>query len=299
MSVYSVSNRYLDKYDPYWLCRALSLKAGSTAILLCLCNAFLKSPQSPVSYMMTILIGVIASEVLPTKTKAQRVVIFISIVGLLSTICMVFGVFSYFRYGLYLAVLIASYLLLKFMVSNAKAAAIPTLMILWGFMQLEGGAPTDLNAVMNSYLYFIEYGLMGLIVVLFFPNFKTNMFMSAFLRILESDVRNVGVASYKNSNPEVLGAITVLNNTAKILPENYTELYKGIILFQNEFMKNHHLSSQEIVFCKAILSDLIYEIGNNQEVLETSKNLDFMKGLRPDLYRIFEHLIVRVVPCKV
>ncbi len=34
MSVYSVSNKFLDAYDPFWICRLLSLKVGAAAILL-------------------------------------------------------------------------------------------------------------------------------------------------------------------------------------------------------------------------------------------------------------------------
>ncbi len=108
-----------------------------------------------------------------------------------ATTTMIFGMFSYFRFGLFIVVMTFSYLVLRFMAANPKVAAVPTIMIMWGIVNMSGGA-TDLNAVANNYLYYFEFGAMGTITVLLFPDFTPKVFDSAFLRILWLGCRQRG-----------------------------------------------------------------------------------------------------------
>src|SRR5574343_1956834 len=132
MSVYSVSNNSLVAYDPFWTCRLLSLKLGTVAILLFLCNAFLLAPQVPMLFILTTVVATLASEVIPAPNRFKKIANFVSILFLLATTTMVFGMFSYFRFGLFFIVMAFSYLALRFMAANPKLAAVPTIMIVWG-----------------------------------------------------------------------------------------------------------------------------------------------------------------------
>jgi len=264
MSVYTIRNKFLDPYDPYWICRTLSLKLGTLMILLGFCNAFLKAPQMPVEFMLATFIGTAASEILPARTRAKKVLILFAIIFLLSTSGMLFGLFSYFRFGSFFLVMAFTYLALRFMAFNAKAAVLPSLMILWGILQLDGGATTDLNAIANSYLYYFEFGLMGALTILFFPDFTLNTVKSAVIRILESDVDRIGSDKPSSSDTPCLSALKVIRTKLPLLPESYKALYETIIDFQHKFTQLSTLNAQEQQLVKAVLSALIKSIGTDE-----------------------------------
>lgn len=297
MSVYSVSNRFLDAYDPFWVCRLLSLKLGTVAILLFLCNAFLMAPQSPMTYILTTAIGTLASEVMPAPTTARKITNFILVVFLLATSTMIFGIFSYFRFGLFFVVVAFTYLVLRFMAANPKVAALPTIMILWGIMNTSNG-PTTLNAVSNNYLYFFEFGMMGVLTILFFPDFTPKVFDSAFVRILESDIANVGNPHYRNSEPGVLSALYVIRSKLPLLPATYTTLYEALIQFQNAFMKPHGLNAEERLLAQSLLSELKDAVCKEQPFPLETDNANRLRACNPPIYNMFAKLVAGYNPCK-
>ena len=56
------------------------------------------------TYILTTAIGTLASEVMPAPTTARKITNFILVVFLLATSTMIFGMFSYFRFGLFFVV---------------------------------------------------------------------------------------------------------------------------------------------------------------------------------------------------
>jgi hypothetical protein len=241
--------------------------------------------------MMTTLIGVLATEIFPISSKTKQVITLLGLVTLLASTNMLFGLFSYFRFGLFVFLVLFSFVILRLMAKNAKSAAIPTLMMLWGLMQLEGGAPTDLTAVANSMLYYYEFALCGVITVLIFPNFKTNSFMSAFLRILETDISNIGKPGFKNSNSVVLTAFSVLEAKTPLCPPTYFNLYQAIIVFQNQFLKKRSASHEDILLSKSILSELTLAINLNQQYPIEHFNLQRIRQTNPTIYEPMFQLI--------
>lgn len=298
MSVYSIKNNYLDKVDPFWTCRLLSLKVGCTAILLFICNGFLKSPFSASTFMMTALAGVLATELLPVQNRLKQVLLYFGIITALSMTDMLFGLFSYFRFGLFLFILVYSYLVLVVLAKNVKSATVPTVFILWGIMQLEGGAPTDLVAVENSLLYFYEYALCGAIVVYFFPNFKINVFMSAFIRLLEEDIKNVDNRNFKNSDKFILTALSTLYSKLPFCPDSYKELYRAIIYFQNDFLKNHNSTKEERLYAISVASELIESINEEKKYSLDSFNLLKIKETNTHIYTTLKALIEGYNQCR-
>lgn len=297
MSVYSVSNKFLDAYDPFWICRLLSLKVGVAIILLFLCNAFLLAPQSPMFYILTTAIGTLASEVIPAPNRARKLANFVFIIFLLATSTMIFGMFSYFRFGLFFVVMAFTYLVLRFMAANPKVAAVPTIMIMWGIVNMNGGA-TDFNAVANNYLYYFEFGLMGAITVLLSPDFTPKVFDSAFLRILGSDVENIGNRHYKNSDPRVLSALFMMHSKLPLLPERYTTLYEAIIAFQNAFMKPYGLKQEDVLHAKSALSELMIAVNANTAFSLEANNVQKLRASNTDAYDILAHLVSGYNQCK-
>lgn len=297
MSVYSVSNKYLDTYDPFWVCRLLSLKVGTATILMFLLNGFVLKPQSPALYMMVTLIGTLASEMLPAPTRVKKVGICIGIVFLLATSMLMFEMLSYFRWALFAVLMGFTYLSLRFMVMNPKVAVIPTLMITYAVVCSSSGA-TNFTAVANDYLYYFAFSLAGVVTILFFPDFTPNVFKSAFVRILESDVANVGNEKYKNSNPGVLAALSVIHGRLPFLPGCYSVLYEAIIQFQNEFMRSAGLSTEAQLVGKAVLSELSLAVQNDVSYSLNGVNAQSLKVLNPTAYGMCTSLVDGYNQCK-
>lgn len=299
MSVYTISNKYLDKYDPFWISRMLALKVGAASIILCLINMFLKSPSSPTSYMMTALVATLASEILPSNTLKKKILIFVLISTILTFSQIMFGLFSYFRFGLFSFVVIYSYLVLRFLAYNPKAAVVPTLMILWGFIALEGGEATDLNAVLNSLLYSVEYSLGALLIVCFSPSYKDYIFLNATKVILKKDISSLDNKVFKNSDEEILGSLNVIRSTLKNLPNNFSNLYSLIIKFQYDYFENFELNKNEKILISSILSEFINSIDAEILFNLSSNNLSLLKELNIDSYTSLYNLLEGYNTCKV
>ena len=265
MSVFGISNPFLDRFDPFWVCRVLALKAGSATILLFLCNTFLKSPQVPVVYMLTTLIATLSCEILPADSRWKKLGVFWAILILLAMSGVFFGLLSYFKISLFLFVTIFSYLVLRYMVKSPASAALPIMIVIWGCLQLAGGAATDFTSVANHLLYYFEFGLMGAITVLLFPDFTSHIVKSAFLRVLESNARNIGNRHYKNSDPTVLAALFMIRSKLPSLPDSYKELYESLIEFQSEFMRPHELTVTEQEQARAALTELARAVRGNHK----------------------------------
>lgn len=298
MFVYKIRNRFLDIYDPYWICRILSLKIGTVTILLCLCNAFLKAPQGPMAYMLTVIICTAATEALPLGSTTKKLGAYFLLMFMLSTAGMLFGLFSYFRVGLFLFIMIFTYLVMRFMAQNPKAAVVPSLMIIWGVMQLEGGGSTDLNAVANSYLYYAEFGLMGVITVLFFPDLTPNIFKSALIRILESDMKGLGDQSFKNSHPAILSALYVIHSKLPFLPPPYETFYRAVVQFQHDFLQSPTLTVEEQAAIKNVLSELIAAIDHDQTFSLASECFQSIKAINRSAYQSISSLVDGYNLCK-
>lgn len=297
MSVYTIRNSFLDPYDPYWICRLLSLKLGTLMILMCLCNAFLNSPGMPVEFMLVTFIGTAASEILPAKTRPKKVLILIAVILLLSTTGVLFGLFSYFRTSLFLFTIIFTYLSLRFMAVNAKAAVLPSLMIMWGILQLEG-TTTNLTEILNNYLYYAEFGLMGVITILFFPDFTLNIVKSAFIRILEADIASLKQAKPHSNDTAFLSALNIIRAKLPFLSEDYHALYQNIIEFQHTFIKATGLNSQDQTLTMSVLSELIAAISKNRMYELSSESLCLLEKQNIGAYIGLKKLIESYNACK-
>jgi hypothetical protein len=291
MSVFTIKNRFLDPYDPFWICRILALKASTTALVMFIGHVFFETAGNPLFYMLTTLVATVASEILPANSKREKFNHFLGVVLLLSITATLFGLFSYFTLATFLFVIIFSYVVLRFMATNTQAAALPALLIVWGTIQFEGGAATDLIGIANNYRSYFQFSAMAAVVIVLFPDFTPNVAKSAFMRILESNAANIGNAKNCNSNPAVLSALFMFRAKLPSLPQPYQSLYESIIQFQNECMKNHHLDLETQKRVKTVLLALTQVISRGQPF--PKKNVDFeaLKSLNEPAYKAIAHLI--------
>lgn len=261
MSVCSIKNKFLAKFDPYWICRLLGIKAASGAIALCLWNAFFFSPSSPGMYFMTAMIGIIATEALPAYTKKQQLIIFWKLEMIIAATIIIFGFISYFNLMALIGVTTLTYLYFRVLASNTQTAMVPAILVMFGMVGLESGN-TDLNAAANSLLFYIEFGLIGSVIILFFPNFRDKTFKSAFLRLLENDLGLLTQADFSNNNQAILSDLSFMKAQLPYLHQAYSNLYENIISYQISLSKQNRLppeSSAQLIMALENLSTAVSE----------------------------------------
>lgn len=261
MSVYSIKNKFLAKFDPYWICKLLGIKAASGAIALCLWNAFFFSPSSPGVYFMTAMIGIIATEALPAYTKKKQLILFWKLEMIIAVTIIIFGFISYFNLMALIGVTTLTYLYFRVLASNTQTAMVPAILVMFGMVGLESGN-TDLNAAANSLLFYIEFGLIGSVIILFFPNFRDKTFKSAFLRLLENDLGLLTQADFSNNNQAILSDLSFMKAQLPYLNQAYSNLYENIISYQISLSKQNRLppeSSAPLIMALENLSTAVSE----------------------------------------
>lgn len=231
MFVYSIKNEFFTKYDPYWICRLLAFKASSAAIVLCLWNAFFFAPDSPGLYFMSTMIGVIATEMLPAYTKKQQLIVFWKLVMMVSITIILFGFFSYFNFIQLIGVTVLTYIYFRVLAKDAQTAVVPAILIMFGIVGTQSGN-TDFNTAINSMLFYIEFGLVGSLAVLLFPNFRDKTFKSAFLRLLQQDLVGAEKGNFTNHNQGILNDLSFMKVQLPHLNPAYSALYASVISYQ-------------------------------------------------------------------
>ena len=225
MFVYSVSNSYVDRFDPYWYCRLTGLKLAYIAVILFFVNGFFKSPTFPVLYMLVTAAAAVVTELPPINSPKKKIIAYIGVVILCITTNSIFGLVSFFKWGLLIGVGAWSLILYGVLAKNAKTANLVGVLLLVGIVSIQGDVATDLNGVINHALFYLEFAIVGLIAVILFPNFRDKVVKSAALRLLEADM---ALLDKRLSQPEfdeqILSALLSIKNEAEQAPKALYQL---------------------------------------------------------------------------
>ena len=216
MFAYAVSSQLLDRADPYWVCRLSALKVAYVGVVLFIVNAFFKSPTVPVLEMLVTAVAVAATELPPMNSRKKKVLGYIGIVILCVTTNSIFGLASYFKWGLLVGVGLWSLILYHLIAKDGMSANVVGILILIGIVSLEGDVATDLNGVINHVLFYFEYASVGLLALLLFPNLHDRVVKSAALRLLEADKLLIkGELSLNKFNDQIIASLLALENQAE------------------------------------------------------------------------------------
>jgi hypothetical protein len=225
MFVYAISNSYIDRFDPYWYCRLTGLKLAYVAVILFFVNGFFKSPTFPVLYMLVTAAAVAVTETPSINSPKKKIIAYIGVVILCITTNSIFGLVSFFKWGLLIGVATWSLILYGLLAKNAKTANLIGVLLLIGVVSLAGDVATDLNGVLNHSFFYLEFACVGLAAILLFPNFHDNIVKSAALRLLESDMALFDNAlSQTEFDVQILEALLVIENEAEQAPKPVYEL---------------------------------------------------------------------------
>lgn len=290
MFVYSIKNEFFTKYDPYWICRLLAFKASSAAIVLCLWNAFFFAPDSPGLYFMSTMIGVIATEMLPAYTKKQQLIVFWKLVMMVSITIILFGFFSYFNFIQLIGVTVLTYVYFRVLAKDAQTAVVPAILIMFGIVGTQSGN-TDFNTAINSMLFYIEFGLVGSLAVLLFPNFRDKTFKSAFLRLLEHDIASLKKENFTNNNQGVLSDLSFMKAQLPRLNPSFADLYSSVISCQLSLGEEKSALLNSSLPVVSLLENLLNAVYNEKALDKKEIKPPITQSIDVDSLRSISNLI--------
>ncbi|RAZ47958.1 hypothetical protein DP175_07165 [Polynucleobacter paneuropaeus] len=223
MFVYAVSSPLFDRADPYWVCRLSALKVAYVGVVLFIVNAFFKSPTVPVLEMLVTAVAVAATELPPMNSRKKKILGYIGIVMLCVTTNSIFGLVSYFKWGLLIGVGVWALILYRLIAKDGLTANVVGILILIGIVSLEGDVATDLNGVINHALFYFEYAAAGLLALLLFPNLHDRVIKSAALRLIEADRQFIRGESnlIEFDDQTITSLLTLENQAAQVEPAIY------------------------------------------------------------------------------
>jgi hypothetical protein len=210
------------------VCRLSALKVAYVGVVLFIVNTFFKSPTVPVLEMLVTAVAVAATELPPMNSRKKKILGYIGIVILCVTTNSIFGMVSYFKWGLLIGVGVWALILYRLIAKDGLTANVVGILILIGIVSLEGDVATDLNGVINHALFYFEYAAAGLLALLLFPNLHDRVIKSAALRLIEADRQFIRGESnlIEFDDQTITSLLTLENQAAQVEPAIY-----GLISF--------------------------------------------------------------------
>jgi hypothetical protein len=254
MFVYAVSSPLFDRADPYWVCRLSALKVAYVGVILFIVNAFFKSPTFPVLEMLVTTAAVAVTELPSINSHKKKILAFIGVVVLCVTTNSIFGLVSFFKWGLLIGVGLWTFILYHFIAKDRATANLVSVLILIGIVSLEGDVATDLNGVINHALFYFEYAAVGLVSLLLFPNLHDRVIKSAVLRLLEIDRNWIkGPSNLNEFDAQTLKSLLVIENQANQAQPSFYALIPILKALQLEIRGNSALKQSQ---AKALLDSI-------------------------------------------
>ncbi|MFK8040318.1 MAG: hypothetical protein AB8B67_03175 [Rickettsiaceae bacterium] len=216
--MFTLSN-WIDRFDPYWYSRLISIKFTYVGIVFFIVNGFVFAPTFPTMPMLITGVGILFIE-LPkiNDFKTKDILYFIYLVLAVLTMS-IFNLFSYFLLGFILAALWCGYIMYSTFIKKPEMLEVVSIIIVLALMSIEGQTVTDLYSVYNQALFYLEFGLAAFWAHKFFPNLYSNTYRSSILRLLETNLRIVESGSYDA-------------NTTRIISQHYFAMYNVLPLLR-------------------------------------------------------------------
>ena len=267
MFVYAVSNSFLDRHDPYWVCRLSALKVAYVCVVIFILNAFFKSPTVPVLQMLVTAVAVAVTELPPMNSRKKKILGFIGVVALCVTTNTLFGLISYFKWGQLIVVGAWAYVLYHFIAKDGMTANVVGVLVLIGVVSLEGDVATDFNGAINHLFFYIEYAAVGLIALLLFPNMHDHIVKSAALRLLELDRRwLMGNINLQEFEEQTIASLLMIENQADQVSPVIYALMPILKSLQLEIRADSNLSQQGNEVLLAQVEEIYEAIKSSQRV---------------------------------
>ena len=176
---------WLDRYDPYWYSRLMSLKIVVIAIVLFMVNALTQPLLSPL-FMLIAGAGALIIEMPTINTLDKKDNVYL---GYLLLMCITVGLFSSYvilRGWFIVAVAGWAYILYMALKKAPQLYAIVSVVIMLGVMAQEGLNLGNFYIILNELAFILEFAFFIFWTHKLYPRMYHNIWFSSILRSLET-----------------------------------------------------------------------------------------------------------------
>ena len=177
----SMTERWVDRVDPYGYGRQSGLKVSYVAILFFLINAFWMAPTLAVLTMCVAGAGIALIEMPSVNTPKKKDLSYIAFTAMTIVTVSVFGFFRYFTGLEVVAVIGWAYVLYRFAATDTEKAQVVAIALLIGFVSFEGIGASDLGDWLNQTAFYVQFAVVAFVAHKLFPN-RYNRIVKAAMR---------------------------------------------------------------------------------------------------------------------
>jgi len=176
-----MTERWVDRVDPYGYGRQSGLKVSYVAILFFLINAFWMAPTLAVLTMCVAGAGIALIEMPSVNTPKKKDLSYIAFTAMTIVTVSVFGFFRYFTGLEVVAVIGWAYVLYRFAATDTEKAQVVAIALLIGFVSFEGIGASDLGDWLNQTAFYVQFAVVAFVAHKLFPN-RYNRIVKAAMR---------------------------------------------------------------------------------------------------------------------
>mgnify|MGYP000010458711 FL=1 len=183
MNVLLRLNNWLDRFDPYWYSRLMSLKIAYITIILFIANMLLSPPLAPLVMLLSGA-GVLIIEMPSINDLDRKDNLYLAYIII---ICLTVGLFSSYVYLKGWFIIVAAgwcYILYSVLKRKPELFPIVGVILMLGIMSLEGYNSGNFFDILNRLFFIVEFALIVFWAHKFFPHLYHKIWLSALIRNL-------------------------------------------------------------------------------------------------------------------
>lgn len=184
MFIFKLSS-WVDKYDPYWYARLMSLKTAYLAIGLFFANLLIQPPMA-VLVMILSAAGAIAAEMPTINDIDKKDLIYF---GFLILVSITVGLFSSYVYlkGWFIIVVVGwTFILYSLLKKKPELFTLVSILLLLALISIEGINTGNFFEIINLLEFVVQFSIITFWLHKLFPYLYHKIWLSSILRSLES-----------------------------------------------------------------------------------------------------------------
>ena len=277
-----MTERWIDRVDPYGYARQAGVKTAYVAIVFFLVNAFWKAPTLVVLTMCITGAGIILMELPSINSYKKKDLSYIVFTILTIVTVSIFRFFSYFTVLEVVAIIGWSYVLYKLVATDTEKAQVVAIAILIGFVSLEAPGATDFWAWVDQTAFYVQFAVIAFVAHKLFPN--------RYMRIVANTMRQIWLAQQaqldgtkplnRTSNASVfIEHLSVLEQVKPLLPiaaqDQLPELVDALWRYQHWLDDVIcHGDAEQLKKARDTHARLILELSSQGRKSDTATNSD-------------------------
>lgn len=276
-----MTERWIDRIDPYGHARQSGLKVSYVAIIFFLVNAFFKAPTLAVLTMCVAGAGIALIEMPSINTAKKKDISYIVFTVLTITTVSIFQFFSYFTVLELVAIIGWSYVLYRLTATDVEKAQVLGIAILIGFVSLEAPGATDFWQWANQTAFFVQFAAIAFVAHKLFPNrymLIVNNVMRQIWLLQQKQLTQPGTESRTAMATEFLKHLSVLEQIQSLLPTQAREqlpvLIEALWQYQKIIDRTLRPGAERSIEQALVIHQVLFKQINKPQQLAESVNGD-------------------------